>query len=80
MKRKGSPGLRDMTPQRAVARCVEITTPVWSNLDEDSGEQLFNIMRAYILNGYKDTGEPVTAHIADAWDRCKQIIDREAGL
>ena len=68
-----------MTIQHAVARCSIITTHEWKSLDLDSQVDLLNTMREYIMSGFSDIGVPVPAHIADVWERCKVIIDREAG-
>lgn len=80
MKRQHEPRLREMTQARALARCSIITAKEWEPLDLDSQVDLLNVMREYILNCYTVTGLPVPAHIADVWERCKVIIDREAGI
>ena len=79
MKRKRTPTtrLRDMNQERALAHCATITANEWSTLDSDSTLELWTVFRAYILNGYKDTGHPVPARVADVWGRCKTIIDGE---
>ena len=80
MKRKEKPTrLRDMNRERALAHCATITANEWSRLDNDTILELWAVFRAYILNGYKDTGQPVPARVADVWGRCKTIIDHEAG-
>ena len=71
--------LRDMNQERALAYCATATANEWSRLDNETTIELWTVFRAYILNGYKDTGQPVPAHIADIWGRCKTIIDKEAG-
>ena len=80
MKRKMTPGLRGMTPQRALARCSVLTVQEWETLDSDSQVDLLNVMREYILNCYNNPDHPVPDHIADVWERCKLIIDREARI
>ena len=69
--------LRDMNPERALARCATITAREWSTLDERATLELWAVFRSYILNGYKETGQPVPAGVADVWGRCKSIIDGE---
>lgn len=80
MKRKEKPTpLRKMNQERALAHCAGITVTEWFRLDNDTIIELWTVFRAYILNGYKDTGQPVPARVADVWGRCKTIIDNEAG-
>lgn len=75
-----APGLRGMNQERALAHCATITVKEWSGLDANSTTELWAVFRAYILNGYKDTGQVVPDRVADVWGRCKRIIDREAKL
>ena len=79
MKRKvnKTPRLRGMTHERALAHCATITAGEWSTLDESATLELWGVFRAYILNGYKETGQTVPAGVADVWGRCKSIIDGE---
>lgn len=79
MKRKATKPvrLRDMNQERALARCATITADVWGNLNDGDTIELWRVFRAYILNGYKDTGATVPSRIADVWERCKTIIDGE---
>ena len=80
MKRQvKQPRLRDMTIQHAVARCSVLTTHEWTSLDLNSQADLLDIMREYIMSRYTNIDHPVPANIADVWERCKLIIDREAG-
>lgn len=72
--------LRDMNPTRALAYCSTITATEWSTLDEDSTLDLWTVFRSYILNGYNDEHIGIPERIADVWGRCKNIIDREAGI
>ena len=69
--------LRDMTPEYALARCIGITQPIWSNLDYPAIHELWVVFNSYIINGYQDTGIQVPAGLADVWGRCKNKIDRE---
>lgn len=78
MKRKEPQRLRTLGQERALAYCATLTANEWSVLDSDSTLALWAVFRAYILNGYKDTGQPVPARVADVWKRCKSIIDKEA--
>ena len=69
--------LRDMNPERALARCATITAGEWFGLNESDTLELWGVFRAYIFNGYKETGQTVPAGVADVWGRCKAIIDGE---
>ena len=69
--------LTKMNPTMAMAYCANLTSSEWSVLESGDAIELWAVFRAYILNGYKDTGQPVPARIADVWGRCKAIIDRE---
>lgn len=79
MKRKRTitPRLRDMGQEKALARCTTITAGVWCNLNDGDTIELWRVFRGYILNDYKDTGQPVPARVADVWAKCKTIIDVE---
>lgn len=72
--------LRDMSPTRALAYCANLTAREWSTLDDDLTLDLWTVFRSYILNGYNADHIGVPARVADVWDRCKTIIDREAGI
>ena len=71
--------LRSMNPTRALAYCANITSKEWAVMESEETIELWTVFRAYILNGYKDTGEPVPARISAVWGRCRAIIDKEAG-
>lgn len=71
--------LRDMNPEMALAHCVNLTVAEWSGIGNDKVVELWRVFRAYILNGFQDSGGTVPAGIADVWNRCKIIIDGEAG-
>ena len=71
--------LRDMNPTGALAYCANITSTEWSRLESGDTLDLWTVFRAYILNGYQDTDIRVPSRISDVWERCKDIIDREAG-
>lgn len=78
MKRnRNNPRLRDMNQERALAHCSTVTANEWADLDADTTTELWTLFRSYIVNGYKDTGQPVPARVADVWGRCKTIIDGE---
>lgn len=70
--------LRDMTPTKALAYCANITANEWSVLESKEALALWTVFRAYILNGFQDTGTPVPERIVAVWGRCKDLIDREA--
>lgn len=70
--------LRDMNPDYALARCIGITQPIWSNLDYTAIHDLWDVFNTYIINDYQETGIQVPARLSDAWGRCKKKIDREA--
>ena len=70
--------LRDMTPEYALARCIGITQPIWSNLDYTAIHELWDLLNSYIINGYQDTGIQVPARLSDVWSRCKKKVDKEA--
>ena len=71
--------LREMNPTRALAYCDNITSNEWTRLESGDTIDLWKVFRTYILNGYKDTEILVPSRISDVWDRCKVIIDKEAG-
>lgn len=75
---KGPARLREMNPTRALAYCANITSPFWSILESDRVIDLWSVFRAYILNGYQETGVVVPAGIREIWGYCKPIIDKEA--
>lgn len=74
--------LRYMNPERALAHCTNITTPVWSNagLGHDGVIELWRIFRDYIANNYEETSIPIPATIKDVWESCKNLIDKESQL
>jgi len=72
--------LREMNPTRALAYCANITSAYWSRLESDTVLDLWRVFRAYILNGYRDTGVEVPAGVVDIWHDCKPIIDEKARL
>lgn len=81
MKRKTNPDrLRDMNQESALAYCANLTEPIWgvAGLDHDGVVELWRVFRAYIINGFKETGTQVPATIRAVWNRCKDLIDREA--
>ena len=70
--------LRDMNPTRALAYCANITSVEWSRLESGDTIELWTVFRTFILNGYQATDIQVPSRISDVWNRCKDIIDREA--
>lgn len=79
MKRKDitTSRLREMDPEMALAHCANLTKTIWSRADDDSVLDLWSVFKSYILNGYKDDGRPIPARVADLWNRCKTMIDKE---
>ena len=69
--------LLEMEPELALVWCVTITSEEWSTLDESAIIELWKVFRSYILNGYKEAGQPIPAGVADVWRLSKSIIDRE---
>lgn len=81
MKRVGNntpTRLRDLNRDFALARCIGITQPIWSDLDYKTVHELWEVFNSYILNGYQDTDIQVPSRISDVWLRCKKKIDKEA--
>lgn len=76
---KTIPQLRDMNPTDALVYCANLTSRTWSKMESGDVLELWTMFRAYILNGYQDTGTPVPDRLVSAWDICKYIIDKEAG-
>jgi hypothetical protein len=72
--------LRDLNLERALARCVSITVGEWSVLDDSAIIELWEVFRTYIHTGYEDNGQPVLAAVADVWEHCRKLIDREVQL
>lgn len=77
-REKAPARLRDMNQGRAVAYCANLTRSEWFGIGDDMIVELWRVFRAYILNGYRDTGLNVPTGIREIWERCKPIIDREA--
>ena len=76
---KGGMKLREMHPTRALAYCANLTSREWSTLESGDAIDLWKVFRSYILNGYKDDHIGIPGRIVEVWERCKTIIDREAG-
>ena len=70
--------LRDMNPNKALAYCANITSNEWTRLADGDTIDLWKVFKKYILNGYQATDIQVPSRISDVWNRCKDIIDREA--
>ena len=80
MKRKSEKParLRDMNQGRALAYCANLTRAEWFGMDDDRIVVLWRVFRAYILNGYQETGVTIPAVVREVWGRCKPLIDTEA--
>ena len=74
-----APGIRGMNPNCALAHCVKITSAEWLRLEVFDAIDLWKVFREYILNDFQDAGILIPPQFADVWERCKAIIDQEAG-
>lgn len=75
--RKGN-RLQGMTPTAAMLLCIELTWPYWKPLESAEVLELLAVFREYILSDYKADRLHVPAgRVADTWERCRVIIDKE---
>ncbi len=72
-------GLVEMAEPMALAYCINLTKRVWSGLRVDETFDLWGLIKSYIQNRFQDDGTTIPTDIAEAWSRCKQIIDEEIG-
>lgn len=79
-KNKTSPRLREMSTNLALVYCTNLTKCEMEDLSIGEVLDLLKLaFRPYILNGFTDAGITIPPKFSEVWERCKAIIDREAG-
>jgi len=69
-----------MNPTQALTYCINITSKVWSVMESHDVVALWAVIRSYVLSGYTDIDVLVYKRILPAWERTKELIDKEVNL